>query len=383
MTKAPSLALADSDPALVERIEVRLGERSYDILVGPRLIGKIGAYLAPLLRRPRLVLVCDETVAALHRAALGEALRTASIDHEFIVLPPGEESKSWSRLEGLTDRLLEAKVERGDLIAALGGGVIGDLVGFAAAILRRGIDFIQIPTTLLAQVDSSVGGKTAINTRHGKNLIGAFHQPRLVLADIDFLMTLPERDYLAGYAEVVKYGLIGDTAFFDWLDTHRQDIARRDKAALRRAVATSCRAKATVVMADERELGERALLNLGHTFGHALEAAVGFGEALRHGEAVALGLALAFDLSADLGLAPASDAARLREHLRAVGLRDTLPVPGVETTADALIAHMAQDKKATGGQIPFILVRGIGRAFICRDVEMTSVRALLQRALGE
>ncbi len=380
-----SLSDRKIDPAAASRsfdtVKVALGERSYDIVIGSGASADIGTHLRPILRRPRLTIVTDETVYRLHGETLNAALDAAKIDHREIVLPPGEGTKDWTHLEVLTDRLLDAKVERGDIVAAFGGGVVGDLVGFAASILRRGVDFVQIPTTLLAQVDSSVGGKTAINTRHGKNLVGAFHQPRLVLADIDFLQTLPEREYFAGYAEVVKYGLIDDAPFFDWLDANREALAKRDPAALQYAVTVSCKAKARIVAADEHEEGVRALLNLGHTFGHALEAETGYSDKLLHGEGIAIGLVLAFDLSVQLGICPAEDAARVRAHLSALGMHTSPRDAGVSDVA-ALIDHMKQDKKVKDDVVTFILARGIGKSFISRDVKLDQVEALLSAALA-
>jgi len=363
-----------------EKVAVDLGARSYDIIIGSGVCKDIGAHLQGVLRRPRLTVVTDDIVHKLHGKTLSEALDAAGIDHREIVLPPGEGTKDWTHLEVLCDRLLDVKVERGDIVAAFGGGVVGDLVGFAASILRRGVDFIQIPTTLLAQVDSSVGGKTAINTRHGKNLVGAFHQPRLVLADIDFLQTLPDREYLAGYAEVVKYGLIDDAAFFDWLEANSAAISRRDPEALRHAVTVSCRAKARIVAADEREEGVRALLNLGHTFGHALEAETGYGDRLLHGEGIAIGLVLAFDLSAKLGLCPEADAARVRGLFAGHGMHVS-PREIDVTDVAALIGHMKQDKKVKDDVVTFILARGIGGAFVSRDVKLDEVEALLAAAV--
>ena len=381
MTLTHSKTVTSSDRRPPDKVVVELGERAYDIIVGAGVSADIGTYLKPILRRPRFTIVTDETVFKLHGAALGAALDAARIEHREIVLPPGEGTKDWTHLEVLTDRLLEAKVERGDVIAAFGGGVVGDLVGFAASILRRGVDFVQIPTTLLAQVDSSVGGKTAINTRHGKNLVGAFHQPRLVLADIDFLQTLPEREFLAGYAEVVKYGLIDDAPFFDWLEANRAGIAKRDPSALQYAVTVSCKSKARIVAADEREEGQRALLNLGHTFGHALEAETGYSGKLLHGEGIAIGLVLAFDLSVKLGLCPPEDAARIRQHLTALGMRISPREAGITDVA-ALIGHMKQDKKVKDDVVTFILARGIGGAFISRDVGLGKVEQLLTAALA-
>ncbi len=360
-----------------EIVRVGLGARGYDIVVGAGILKDAGRYVAPLLTQRRTVIVSDETVARLHLDVLIAGLRREGIAVETVTLPPGEGSKSFAGLEALIDRLLSLAVERGDVIMALGGGVIGDLTGFAASILRRGVDFIQVPTTLLAQVDSSVGGKTGINTRHGKNLAGAFHQPRLVLADIDALTTLPSRELRAGYAEVVKYGLLGDAAFFNWLEAHGQKVLALEPAAVMRAVVASCRMKADIVAEDEREAGRRALLNLGHTFGHALEAELGFSDRLLHGEAVAAGMALAFDLSVRLGLCPASDAARVREHLQAAALPVKASDIGAPLGVDALRHHMDQDKKVAGGRLTFVLAHGIGRAFLSRDVPEDALRQTL------
>ena len=367
----------------IDRLRVDLGERSYDVVVGDGLIAEAGRHIAPLIGKNRVVIVADETVAGLYLASLQAALAKSGVDQGAIVLPPGEKSKDFAHLEDLTDRLLDLKVERGTTLIALGGGVIGDLTGFAAAILLRGVPFIQIPTTLLSQVDSSVGGKTGINTRHGKNLIGAFYQPRLVLADIGALETLPEREFLAGYAEVVKYGFIDNPDFFEWLEKNAPGLKAGDRALRRHAVLTSCAAKAAIVVEDERESGRRALLNLGHTFGHALEAETGFGPDLLHGEAVAIGTIMAFDLSVRLGLCPAADAERARRHIAAQGMRTGLKgLANGSWTADRLIGHMMQDKKVLDRTPTFILLRGIGKAFISRDVPMEALRRCLEDALA-
>ena len=362
-----------------ESLRVELGARSYDIHVGAGLLARAGRLIAPVLRQPRAVVITDENVAPLYLAPLRNSLARSAIASESIVLPPGEHTKDFPHLEGLIDRLLAMKIERRTALIALGGGVIGDLVGFAAAIALRGIDFIQMPTTLLAQVDSSVGGKTAIDTRRGKNLVGAFYQPRLVIADIETLGSLPPRELRAGYAEVAKYGLINDAPFFDWLEGGAgQRMIDGDPDARRRAVLASCANKARVVAGDERETeGERALLNLGHTFGHALEAETDYGAELLHGEAVAIGTVMAFDLSARLGLCPAADALRVRRHYAAVGLMtDPAHVPGARWSCDALIAQMGSDKKVENGALTFILARGIGRAFVAKDVPLAEVRAV-------
>ncbi|MGA7675612.1 MAG: 3-dehydroquinate synthase [Rhizomicrobium sp.] len=360
-----------------ERITVNLGERSYDILVGAGLMAQAGKLLAPLARGP-LPVVTDANVAKLHLPALLEALKQAGLDARPIVMEPGEGTKSFRSLEKLCSELLATGVDRGGLVVAFGGGVIGDLTGFAAGVLKRGIDFAQIPTTLLAQVDSSVGGKTGINTAEGKNLVGVFHQPRIVLADTGVLSTLPRRELLAGYAEVVKYGALGDAAFFEWLEANGTKALAGDAAAIAYAVAHSCRMKADIVARDEREAGERALLNLGHTFGHALEAATGYSDRLLHGEGVALGMALAFRLSLKLGLCSGQDAERFRRHLKAVGLpAEIADVPGPRPSVDVLLDHMAHDKKAKDGRPTFVLLRGIGQAFVTSDVPREAVREVL------
>jgi 3-dehydroquinate synthase len=346
-------------------VDVALGPRSYTIHIGHRLLDQAGAIMRPLLERPRCVIVTDANVAELHLHSLEAALAAAGIVAAAVVVPPGEASKSYAGLSNLCDRLLAADVERSDLVVAFGGGVIGDLGGFAAAILRRGVAYVQMPTTLLAQVDSSVGGKTGINSTLGKNLIGAFHQPRAVIADLALLRTLPPRELKAGYAEVVKYGLLGDLAFFTWLETHGRDVLSGDAEALRHAVATSCRAKAAIVAADETETGPRALLNLGHTFGHALEAATGYGDRLVHGEAVSIGMAMAIRLSERLRLCPPGTAARVTAHLQSIGLpTDVAAIGALLPDPAGLLAIMRHDKKARAGKLAFILVRGIGEAYV-------------------
>jgi 3-dehydroquinate synthase len=364
-----------------ETVRVELGERAYDVLVGGGLFERAGELIAPVLRRKRVFVLTDRTVADTHGARLESGLAAAGIAAPTMILPPGEGTKTWTQLGQVLDELLDGRPERGDMLLALGGGVIGDLAGVAASLVLRGVDFIQAPTTLLAQVDSSVGGKTGVNTRHGKNLVGAFHQPRLVLADLDALATLPRRELLAGYAEIVKYGLIEDPAFFDWCDANGAALVAGDIAARQYAVAHSVRAKARTVAADEREGGARALLNFGHTFGHALEAAIGYSEALLHGEAVAIGMVLAFDLSARLGLCPAEDAARVRRHLSTVGL-PVAPPARLGNRGAQLVELMGQDKKVRDGRITFVLARGIGRAFLARDVDTSVVRDVLDRALA-
>lgn len=360
------------------QVEVRLGDRSYDIHVGANALAGAGDYLKPFAR-DFVAVVTDKTVAAHHLAPLTESLKRAGIETRPIVLEPGEGTKSFHGLETVCSALLAAGVDRGGLIVALGGGVIGDLTGFAAALLKRGVDFAQIPTTLLAQVDSSVGGKTAINTKEGKNLVGVFHQPRIVIADIATLATLPPRELCAGYAEVVKYGALGDADFFAWLEEHGASALKGETGKLEYIVAHSCRMKADIVARDERETGERALLNLGHTFGHALEAATGYSSRLIHGEGVSIGMVLAFQLSAKLGLAPAADAERIAKHLRASGLPAAIAdIEGPRPRADTLLGHMMHDKKAKAGKLVFVLARGIGQAFTTSDVPMEKVREVLE-----
>jgi len=366
-----------------ETVRVALGARSYDVVIGAGLIAQAGAELAAVLPGRNVAVVTDTNVAELHLAQLRRSLADAGIRSVDVVVPAGEGSKSFAVLQQVVEQLLEARLERGDAVLALGGGVIGDLAGFAAAITRRGMALVQVPTTLLAQVDSSVGGKTGINTPQGKNLVGAFHQPALVLADTDALDTLPGREFAAGYAEVVKYGLIGDAEFFAWLETNRAAVFAGGPARVR-AIAESVRAKARTVAADEHETGERALLNLGHTFGHALEAACRFDPArLVHGEAVAIGMALAHEFSAAEGLAPPADAERVRAHLTAAGLPTRMAdIPGAPIDPDELMRHIGQDKKVKRGRLTFILTRGVGRAFIAEDVAPERVRGFLEKQLA-
>jgi len=359
-------------------VKAEFGPRSYEIVIEHGLLDRAGSLLSPLARDGRLVVVSDEQVWASQGARFVAALDGIAV--EPIVLPVGEASKSWSTLATLVDRLLALEVERSDHIVAFGGGVIGDLVGFAAAIVKRGCHFVQVPTSLLAQVDSSVGGKTAINVPAGKNMVGTFHQPALVLIDPAVLATLPDRHMRAGYAEIVKYALIEDAAFFDWLEANAPAVLARDAAALDHAIATAVAGKARVVAADERETrGRRALLNLGHTFGHALEAETGFSDRLFHGEAVAAGTMLAFDFSVAQGLCPAVDANRVSEHLSATGLPTTLAAADANVAGAALVAHMMHDKKREGGTLPFILARGIGAAFVDKSVALDDVAAFLDQ----
>lgn len=363
---------------MVETVHVALGARAYDVRIGPGLLARAGAEIAPLLRRPKVAVVTDAHVAALHLAPFTAACAAAGISVSALTLPAGEATKGWPELSRTVEWLLAEKVERRDVVVALGGGVIGDLVGFAAAVLRRGVRFVQVPTTLLAQVDSSVGGKTGINTPQGKNLVGAFHQPSLVLADVDVLATLPERDFRAGYGEVVKYGLLGDPLFFEWLEAEGPHLAG-DAGLRQRAVKRSVEMKARIVERDETEEGDRALLNLGHTFAHALEAATGYSDRLLHGEAVSIGCALAFDLSARMGLCPQEDPSRVRAHLRAMGMKvDLADVPGDLPGPEALLTLMGQDKKVVDGQLRFILARRIGEAFVADGVAGADVLAVLR-----
>ncbi len=357
-------------------IHLSLGERSYDVVIEAGLLDRAAARLAPLARNGRLVVVTDTNLAEAQLPRLAAGLGEITLDP--IILPAGEPSKSWAQLAALCDALLARGIERSDHVLALGGGVIGDLVGFACAILKRGCNFVQIPTSLLAQVDSSVGGKTAINTPAGKNLVGAFHQPSLVLIDPATLDTLPIRELRAGYAEVVKYGLIDDPAFFAWCEANGPALIAGNAEARATAIAQSVGAKATIVAADERETsGTRALLNLGHTFGHALEAETGFSERLLHGEAVAAGMALAFRFSAAQGLCPAGDAARVTAHLHDMGLPTGLADTGISARGAALVAHMLHDKKMAAGNLPFILARGIGASYLDRTVRLEAVEAFL------
>ncbi len=372
------MTLTSPAEATAETVAVPLGARAYDIRVGAGLLARAGADIAPLLRRPRVAIITESRVAALHLTTLTASLDAAGIASAALELEPGEATKGWRGLETCVEWLIAREVARDDMVVAFGGGVIGDLAGFAAAILRRGVAFVQIPTTLLAQVDSSVGGKTGINSPLGKNLIGAFHQPRLVIADTALLGSLSARDFLAGYAEVVKYGLLGDAAFFGWLEANGARLAAGDPAARQRAVRRSCEMKAEIVVRDETEQGDRALLNLGHTFGHALEAATGYSGRLLHGEAVSIGCQLAFELSAALGLCPAGAPARVAGHFAAMGMRHRLrDIPGDLPDADALIRLMGQDKKVRDGKLVFVLARDIGAAFVARDVDLRAVREVL------
>jgi 3-dehydroquinate synthase len=374
-----TLPLRTGEPTIVN---VALGERAYDIVIGRNLLASLGDRIAALRPGAKTAIVTDETVARHHLAATEAALEAAGISTSPVVVPTGESSKTFPVFERVCEALIRERIERGDLVVALGGGVIGDLAGFAAAAVRRGLDFVQVPTTLLAQVDSSVGGKTGINSAQGKNLIGAFHQPILVVADAALLDTLPPRQFRSGYAEVAKYGLLGDAGFFAWLEANWQDIFAGG-AAREHAIAVSCRMKAAIVAQDERETGKRALLNLGHTFGHALEAASGFSERLHHGEGVALGMVLAFQFSARKGLLAPAEAERVVRHLAAVGLPTRLSdIPGGLPDAERLMQLIAQDKKVKRGKLTFILVRGIGEAFVAPDIDPAEVRDFLSEKLA-
>ena len=364
-----------------ERLRVALGERAYDIVVGPQLIESAGGEILPVMRRRHAVVVTDQHVAQHWLKPLQASLAAAGITQHTVVLPPGEETKDLDHFGRLAGEILACGIERGSMLVALGGGVVGDLTGFAAATLLRGIDFVQIPTTLLAQVDSSVGGKTGINAAAGKNLIGAFYQPRLVLSDTDVLTTLPRRELLAGYAETVKYGLIRDAEFFAWCERQGNALCALQPDPLRYAIVTSCRMKAAVVAVDEREEGDRALLNFGHTFGHALESETGFSSRLLHGEAVALGMMLAFDFAARLGIAAVNDGERVRRHFAETGLPTRLSDVGLSgVPAERLLAHMGKDKKVRDGRITLILPRRIGDAFVMKDAPADALRAFLAEA---
>ncbi|MCB1483219.1 MAG: 3-dehydroquinate synthase [Rhodobiaceae bacterium] len=369
-----------AETADLRTVHVELGARSYDIFIGHDLISTAGSRIAAIAPCARAAVIADETVFALHGSRLVASLDAAGIGHVTITVPPGESTKCFAELERVTLALIDEHIERGDIVIALGGGVAGDLAGFAAAILRRGVRFVQIPTSLLAQVDSSIGGKTGIDTRQGKNLVGAFHQPSLVLADTALLDTLPERQFRAGYAEVAKYGLLGDAGFFGWLENNAAAIFAGDALARATAIETSCLAKARIVAEDELESGVRALLNLGHTFGHALEAATGYGERLLHGEAISIGMALAFEFSVMHGDCPAADSERAIAHFADVGLPVSLSqVPGELPGAEGLLDLMTQDKKMERGKMTLILAHAIGDAYVARNVDMPTLAAFLKR----
>ncbi len=373
MTSTP-LSTAD------KRVKVPLGDRSYEVLIGAHLIDRAGDLITPFLKKKRVAIITDETVGGIHLRALEMSLQKSNIETVVIALPAGEQTKSFTHYEQLLDQLLTHQFGRDEMLIAFGGGVIGDLTGFAAATYKRGIGFVQIPTTLLSQVDSSVGGKTGINTRHGKNLVGAFNQPKLVLADVSTLDTLPKRDLLAGYAEVVKYALLGDFSFFEWLEAHGEDVIAGDLAARIEAVRCSVQAKSDIVTEDETEKGVRALLNLGHTFGHALEAETGYSANLVHGEGVAIGMLMAMELSEKLGHLTQQDISRVRAHYDKTGLLQSLPeITGVQWNAQKLYTHMFQDKKVDQGKLTFILMAAIGRAFITQEVEKSDILSALAK----
>lgn len=367
-----------------ERVHVALGDRSYDIIVGDNAIDQCGKIIAKVAKSTRTIVITDENVAPHWLKKVTQSLEGAGLSAKSIILPPGEHTKSYRQLEALLDELLDQGIDRKTTLIALGGGVIGDLTGFAAAIVLRGINFVQIPTTLLSQVDSSVGGKTGIDTRQGKNLVGAFHQPLCVIADTATLDTLPARERRCGYAEVIKYGVINDRVFFDWLIENGQRVLDGDPDARREAVIRSCKSKAAVVAADEKEVGLRALLNLGHTFGHAIEAQVGFDDVLKHGEAVSIGMVMALDMSARLAVAPESAKDELKDHLDKLGLPTTLTgLVGDNWTSAALLEHMGRDKKTEGNQLTFILARDIGNSFVAKDVGQEVVAATLDTFIAD
>jgi 3-dehydroquinate synthase len=367
---------------MVERVQVALGERSYDILIGEHLLAQAGKHIGEQVAGKNIIVVSDEQVARFYLHRLTGSLDEHKIRYRCVIVASGEASKSLGGFSTLAESLLEQKPDRGTVLVALGGGVVGDLAGFAASVLLRGVDYIQIPTTLLAQVDSSVGGKTGINSKYGKNLIGSFHQPKLVIADTATLATLPKRQWLCGYAEMLKYALINDAAFFAWLEEHAQAMLGGDNGLLQQAIATSCIAKSAIVSRDEKEHGPRALLNFGHTFGHALEAETGFGDALLHGEAVAIGMMLAFETSVAMGLCPKADLERLRAHYQAVGLHAAPLGTLAKCTADSLMTHFSHDKKTKGGALTFILTRGIGQGFVANNVDKSVIREVLAAALA-
>ncbi len=365
----------------IKTVPVDLGSRRYDIIIGNNILSRASTYIHPLLKTPRVAIVTDETVMALHGHRVEASLTQAGIKPHFIIRPAGESQKSFDGLQAVLNGLFDLAFDRQDIVIAFGGGVIGDLTGFAASVFKRGCRFIQIPTTLLAQVDSSVGGKTAINSPHGKNLIGAFYQPALVLADTEILSTLPERELKAGYAEVLKYGLLGDAQFFTWLETHGKKVLKLDAAHISHAVSISCQTKARIVAADEYERGQRALLNLGHTFGHALELEAGYKGDLLHGEAVSAGMVMAFEYSAQHGLCPTDDVARLSRHLTDMALCQPGDLKHLLQSPDRLSAHMDQDKKNEAGGLTLILPRKIGDAFVQKNTPRDSVRAYLNTCL--
>ena len=367
----------------MKKVTVPLNTRSYDILIGENLISNFPIHIESILSRKFLAIITDKNVEKIHLSRLVKALSESGIETKVLSIDPGEGSKSWNTLQMTVDWLLANKIERNDIVVALGGGVIGDLVGFAAAILRRGVRFIQCPTSLLAQVDSSVGGKTGINSVHGKNLVGAFYQPERVISDISALRTINERDFLAGYGEVVKYGLLGDYDFYCWLEKNFTKIKERDTQTLINAVAHSCEMKAEIVTNDEKEYGNRALLNLGHTFCHALEAATNYSERMLHGEGVAIGCILAFDLSARMKLTSQEDPVRIKKHFSDMGMMNSIKeISGVLPDADSLVELMYQDKKVVNGKLNLILTKGIGKAFIARDISPNLIKSVINQTLA-
>ena len=367
---------------MTKRVRVELGAKTYDVVIGQTLLKHCGEFLAPILNRPKVAIITEETVGKIYLETLRNGLSQYNIACDVLSLPAGETTKSWPFLNKSVEWMLGQKIERQDVVIALGGGVIGDLVGFASAIMRRGIRFVQIPTSLLAQVDSSVGGKTGINVSAGKNLVGAFHQPSLVLADISVLDTLPRRDFLAGYGEVVKYGLLGNVSFFEWLEINGVALAQGNKKKMVEAICVCCQMKADIVARDENEYGDRALLNLGHTFGHAFEASTGYSNRLLHGEGVAIGCVLAFELSARIGLCSQELPSRVRAHFKSMGMTtDLLDIPGPLPSAEEILDLMGQDKKVVDGQLRFILVRDIGEAFVSSNVHRNDILAVLSEAL--
>ncbi len=367
----------------LSKVHVDLGARSYDIHIGPSLLAQSGDLISPLVKRKKVAIVTETNVAALHLETVEKSLNEAGFEFSTLSLAPGEATKDWNNLSRTVEWLLAQKIERDDIVIALGGGVIGDLVGFSAAVLRRGVDFVQIPTSLLAQVDSSVGGKTGINASAGKNLVGAFHQPILVISDVDVLKTLTTRDFLSGFAEVVKYGLLGDATFFEWLEVNATAIEQRDQQAIAYAVERSCQMKAEIVARDEKERGDRALLNLGHTFGHALEAATGYSDRLLHGEGVSIGCGLAFDMSMRAGLCSQEVPSRVRAYFARMGMKsDVRDIEGDLPDAQGLLALMAQDKKVQNGQVTYIAAHDIGDAVVKRDIDPALVESVLADALA-
>jgi 3-dehydroquinate synthase len=365
---------------MAETLRVELGERSYDILVGERLLAKAGAHIAHLLKRKQVIIITDDKVSRFYLHRLTNALEEQGIGYRCVIVKSGEGTKSFESFGQLMDNILEFKPDRNTTLVALGGGVVGDITGFAASVLLRGVEFIQIPTTLLAQVDSSVGGKTGINSRWGKNLIGSFHQPVMVLADVSTLTTLPKRELLAGYAETVKYGLIDDTTFFEWLEKNGAAMLAGNASLQAQAILTSCKAKASIVAEDEKEQGRRALLNFGHTFAHALEAETGYGDTLLHGEAVAIGMVMALHTSVAMGLCPQKDVDRVLVHYAATGLPSAPASLPVKWDIDRLMDHFTRDKKAKDGKLTFILTHGIGKAFVTQDVNPDIIRDVLAKA---